>query len=462
MKTVLALLLCASGLLAETPSAIAIRNAKVVPVSGPVLQKGTVVLKNGLIEAVGENAAIPADAWVIDGEGLTVYPGLVDGLSTIGLPGFGPATPAAAAGRGGGGGGQRQAAAQTTTPAPFARGPEDRPQTSSWLRAADQIDASDRRIETARNSGYTSSVTFPTRGIFAGQGAVIALAGNERAGSMVIAAPVGQYVSTQPTGGFGGGFPNALFGVISYIRQIYLDADQYQKAKAMYAADPRGMARPPYDRALEGVIESPRILMPGRHFVEIDRNILLAKEFKQSLVLYGGHDGYRAADLLKQGGTTVLVSLKWPERARDADPDENQTMKEITLRDKAPSTPAVLAKAGVKFAFYTDGVEGRANVYKAVRKAIENGLSFDAALKAMTLSPAEIFGVSDRLGSIEKGKIANIIVTKGDLFQDKTEVKYIFVDGVKYEPAPEEPPAGAGGRPGGAPTTPNDNQGGNQ
>ncbi len=448
MKTVLALLVCASGLLAETPSVIAIRNAKVVPVSGPVLQKGTVVLKNGLIEAVGENAAIPADAWIIEGEGLTVYPGLVDGLSTLGLPSFAPATPAAAARRGGGG--AAPAAPTTNIPAPPpARGPEDRPQTTSWLRAADQLDPADRRIEAARSVGYTAAATFPTRGIFAGQGAVIALAGNERAGNLVVAAPIGQYISTQTTGGFGGGFPNALFGIISYIRQIYLDADQYQKAKAMYAASPKGMARPPYDRALEGVIESPRILMPGRHLIEIDRNILLAKEFKQSVVLYGGHDGYRAADLLKEGGTSVLVSLKWPTRSADADPDEPQTMKDIVLRDKAPTTPAVLAKAGVKFAFYTDGVEGRANIYKAVKKAIDNGLSFDAALKAMTLAPAEIFGVADRMGSIEKGKIANILVTKGDLFQDRTEVKYIFVDGVKYEPAPEETPAGFPGRPGG-------------
>ncbi len=462
MKTVLALVLCfmtcVSGLLAETPSVIAIRNAKVVPVSGPVLQKANVVLKNGLIEAVGENAAIPADAWIIEGEGLTVYPGLVDGLSTLGLPGFAPANPAAAAARRTGGGAAPPAATPIPT-APPVRGPEDRPQTSSWLKAADLIDASDRRIEAARAAGYTSAITFPTRGIFAGQGAVIVLAGNERAGSMVVAPSVGQYISTQPTGGFGGGFPNALFGVIAYIRQIYLDADQYQKAKAIYASDPRGMMRPPYDRALEGVIESPRILMPGRHFIEIDRNIGLAKEFKQSVVLYGGHEAYRTANLLKDGNTPILISLKWPTRAADADPDENQTMKEITIRDKAPTTPGVLAKAGVKFAFYSDGVEGRANIFRAVKKAIDNGLSFDAALKAMTMTPAEIFGVSDRMGSIEKGKIANIIVTKGDLFQDRTEVKFIFVDGIKYEPAPEEAPAGRGP---GAPPSAIDNNEGNQ
>lgn len=458
MKTVLAVLFCASGLLAEIPSAIAIRNAKVVPVSGAVIDRGTVVMRNGLIEAVGANVTIPADAWVVEGEGLTVYPGLVDGLSTLGLPGYSLPVPPAGGGRRGGG---QPAPAPMNLPAlPLSRGPEDRPQTTSWLRAADQLDAGDKRMEASRNAGYTSAITFPTRGIFAGQGAVIALAG-ERPGNLVIAAPIGQYLNTQPTGGFGGGFPNALFGVIAYIRQIYLDIEQYQKAKAMYAADPRGIQRPPYDRALEGVIESNRILMPGRRRVEIDRNINLATEWKQNLVLYGGTESFAAADLLKSAGTPILVSLKWPERSRDADPDDHQTLRELETRDKAPTSPAVLAKAGVKFAFYTDGVDGRANIYKAVKKAIDNGLPLDAAIKAMTLSPAEIFGVADRIGSIEKGKIANLLVTKGNLFDDRTEVKYVFVDGIKYEPTPEEPPAGAGRGAGGPPTGPQ-NDGGNQ
>ncbi len=156
-------------------------------------------------------------------------------------------------------------------------------------------------------------------------------------------------------------------------------------------------------------------------------------------ILYGGHEAYRAARLLKNSGTPLLLSLKWPVRDREADPDAIETFNVLELRDKAPSTPAVLAQAGVLFAFYSDGIENPRDILKAVRKAIENGLPPEAAVKAMTLAPAQIYGVADRLGSIEKGKIANLVVTRGNLFEEKTKVEYVFVDGVKFQPAPEAP-----------------------
>src|SRR5436305_1549374 len=176
-KLSLALALCCACAFADNQLAVAIRNAKIVTVSGPVIAKGTVVVRNGLIEAAGENVAVPADAWVVEGEGLTVYPGLIDALSTVGMPG---AAPAAAAGGGRGGRGQTTTTTTTANPlaalaaqaaaAPRAMGPEDRPQTTSWEVAADQISPADRRIETVRGGGITTAVTFPTRGIFAGQG----------------------------------------------------------------------------------------------------------------------------------------------------------------------------------------------------------------------------------------------------------------------------------------------------
>jgi imidazolonepropionase-like amidohydrolase len=114
------------------------------------------------------------------------------------------------------------------------------------------------------------------------------------------------------------------------------------------------------------------------------------------------------------------------------------------MREKSPSSAGALSKAGVKFAFYSDGLATTREINAAVRKAIEQGLDPAAAVRALTLSPAEIYGVSDRLGSIDKGKIANLVVTEGDLFGAQTKVKYVFVDGGKFEPVPE-PPAGRGG-----------------
>jgi imidazolonepropionase-like amidohydrolase len=448
---VTALFLCCALALAQSHPAVAIHNAKIVTVSGSVINKGTVVVRNGIIEAVGENVAVPSDAMLVEGEGLTVYPGLIDALSTWGQPGAATAAPTAATGRGGRG---AATATPTATPAAAAqaaatpaRGPEDRPQTTSWVKIADEISATDHRMETARGAGFTTAVTFPTRGIFAGQGAVIDLITGEKSGEMIVASPVGQYISLGG-GGRGGGmgrsFPSALMGYIAYVRQIYLDAEHYKLVKDTYAQNPVGMTRPEYDRALEGVLDSPRILLPANRLVEIDRMLRLAADLKQPVILYGGRETFRpeAAALLKKYNAPILLSMRWPEAPRDADPDEPDSMRTLDTRDRAALAPAVLLKAGVKFAFYSDGLDASRDLQRAVKKALDNGLSREEALRALTLSPAEIYGVSNRLGSIEKGKIANLVVTRGDIFDDRTKVEMTLVDGRKYVPAPEAAPTG--------------------
>ncbi|HEV1287814.1 MAG TPA: amidohydrolase family protein [Bryobacteraceae bacterium] len=446
MRNLLTVLLVFCGCAAAADNgAIAIRNAKIVTVSGAVMNKGTVVVRNGLIQDVGENLQIPADAVVIDGEGMTVYPGLVDALSTWGMPG-------AAAATGARGGGRGATTTATATPAaPPARGPEDRPSTTSWIKAADEIQAGDKRIETARSAGFTTAAVWPTRGFFAGQGSLVDLLSGEKVSEMVLVPSLGQYISLTRAsgggGGMGGGFPSALMGAIAYVRQIYLDADHYQLVKDAYAKSPRGMQRPEYDRALEGVLESKRILLPANRWVEIDRMIHFAAELKQPAIYYGLREGFedRSVKYLKDANATVLVSLRWPEKARDQDPEQEDPYRQMVLREKAPTTPAVLKKAGIKFALYSDGLDAPRDLQRAVKKAIDNGLSREDALRALTLSPAEIYGVADRLGSIEKGKIANLVVTKGEIFDDRTKIEFVLVDGNKYVPAPEAAPAGRGG-----------------
>jgi imidazolonepropionase-like amidohydrolase len=457
-KLVTALLLVTAYALAQAPSAVAIRNAKIVTVSGPVIAKGTVVVRNGLIEAVGENVQVPADAWVVDGEGMTVYPGLIDALSTVGMPGAAPAAAAAAGGRGGRNAAQATPAA--AAPVPRSNGPEDRPQTTSWLLAADEIQASDRRIETVRGSGITTVVTYPERGIFGGQGAVIDLISGEKAGEMVVASPTGQYIALGRGGfggGGGGGFPASLMGVLAYVHQIYLDAEHYKLVKAAYDKNPSGMQRPQYDRALEGVIDSKRILLPANREVEIDRMIHFSAELKQPTILYGAREAYRpeAVALLKKAGMPVLVSMHWPEPGRGADVHlEDETMRQLETYDLAASAPALLQKAGVKFALYADGLDAPRDIQRAVKKAMDAGLSREDALRALTLTPAEIYGVSDRVGSIEKGKIGNLVVTKGDIFENSTKIEMVFIDGKKYTPAAEPATGGRG--------MATDNPGGNQ
>jgi imidazolonepropionase-like amidohydrolase len=136
---------------------------------------------------------------------------------------------------------------------------------------------------------------------------------------------------------------------------------------------------------------------------------------------------------------------------REFDPEREESIRTLELRDKAPTSPAVLAAAGVKFAISSDGIDNPKDVIRALKKSIDLGLKKEDALRALTLSAAEIYGLQSRLGSIDKGKIANVIVTNGDLFDEKTKVQMIFIDGVKYLPPPDAPETqsgrGAGARP---------------
>ncbi len=418
-KLIPLVLFCASVSWTQSSPVLAIRNAKIVTVSGPAIERGTVIVRNGLIQEVSENATVPPDSWVVEGEGLTVYPGLIDALSSAGIP------PPSSTPRPPG-----------NSPPP-ARGPEDRPQTSSWIRAADQIRPDERKISVLRNQGYTSAVTFPTDGILAGQGAIINLAGDS-AGQMIVEQRAGQYVSLARSGF--SGFPTSLMGSIAYVRQVFLDLDHYQRAKNLYASHPQGLERPAYDRALEGLIDSPRILLPAVSDVEIQRMIHFSKELNRPTVLYGGMEAYSVASELAKEKIPVLVTLKWPEGSRDEDPDAVESLRALEQREKAPSTPSVLAQANVPFAFYSDGVEAPV---KNVKRALDAGLSPDQAIRALTLSVAEIYGVADRIGSVEKGKIANLVVTKGDLLAEKPDIRLIVIDGARYEPPPPTSPAKA-------------------
>ena len=435
---VLSIFFCGSPALAQggEPQYFAICGAKVVPVSGPPLENATVVMSRGIITAVGKDPAIPAEAWVIDGKGLIVYPGLVDAFTGVGIPAA-PAPPA-----GGEGGGPRR-------PQESSRGPEDRPGSTPWRSGADEVSLSDKRIESWRNAGFTTVICAPKGGFFPGQAAVLDL-GGERAGDLVVKSPVAVPLSFQTSGGFGGGFPDSLLGVLAYIHQVWLDTDWSIKAQAIYEKNPRGVARPRYDRTeaalAEAVEDHALVLVPANNSVQLRRALELIDRWQVKAAMYGGQMAYEVAPEIAAKKLPVLVDLKWPEAEKDADPEYRPPLRTLRFRDRAPSSPAALTKAGVKFAFYSGGITTPKDILKAVKKSIDAGLGPDAALRALTLSPAEIFGVADRLGSIESGKIANLIVTDGDLFEEKTKIKIVFVDGHKFEvrepEKPKDPPKG--------------------
>ncbi|HYL61304.1 MAG TPA: amidohydrolase family protein [Candidatus Methylomirabilis sp.] len=445
--TLLALLVSSPQSLAQggEPTYFAIRGARVIPVSGPPLDSATIVMAHGVITAIGKDAPIPADALVVEGKGLTVYPGLIDAFTDVGIPAAPAATPAGGA----------QAGPRRTPPPPGAevsRGPEDRPGTTPWRSAADEVSLSDKRIESWRDAGFTTVVSAPKGGMFPGLASVLDLAG-ERAQDLVVKTPVAIPVTFQPTGGFGN-FPGSLMGALAYVHQVWLDTDWSTHAQAIYEANPRGLARPRYDHTeavlAEALEDGAVVLIPANNALQLRRALELPELWNAHDaihgVLYGAQMAYEMADEIAAAKTPVLVDLKWPEAEKDADPDVKPSLRTLRFRDRAPSSPAALAKAGVQFAFYSGGITAPKDILKAVKKSIDAGLAPDAALRALTLSAAEIYRVEDRMGSIDTGKIANLVVTDGDLFNEKTKIKMTFVDGKRFEvrepEKPKEPPKG--------------------
>ena len=414
------------------PPLFVIRNARIVVAPGRVIEKGSIVLKDGLVSAVGATVAAPAGAWVIDGTGLVVYPGLVDGMSTVGLPASLRIPEPQRGGGGGQGGGQGQAAGAQT---PYSWGPDDRPATFTWISAADELSASDDRVAKWRNGGFTAAIVVPERGFFPGQASYVNLAG-DRGNDMVVKSPVAMR-TTLAGGPSHRGYPNSLMGAIAYLRQTLFDAVRYDQAQTIYQATPAGLERPQYDKTLEPLGQALRakrpMLFAGNLAKEIGRAVSLAQETGATPVVYGAQEAYRIAPQLKT--VQLLVNLDWPVRDRDADPDADVALATLRLRDRAPTTPAELEKAGVKFAFYSGKITDPAVMLANVRKSIKLGLSPDGALRAFTTAPAEIFGVADRVGTLEGGKIANLIVVDGDLWDSKTKIRHVFVDGRKFEPA---------------------------
>ena len=425
------------------PPFFALQNARIVTGTGAVIENGTVVIANGLIEAVGAAVDIPGEAWVIDVTDLTVYPGLFDGLSQVGLETEGGDGP----GAGGGAGGNPFAFLVAQGNQPRTVSPEDRPATNSWFNAADMLNSDADAIETWRSGGFTNALVAPDDGIVTGQGVVVNLAGDEQ--EMVVKAPAALRVTMSGAGGFRS-FPGSLMGVISYIRQLYLDAEHARQYEASYMANPGGQPRPTYDRALGPVQDAiaggwPTV-MPANEVRQIRRAIKLGRDTGARPVLQGAHEAYELADEIAAAGVPVLVNVDWPERNRDADPEAEESLSSLKRRAYAPTTPARLEEAGAEWAFYSGSANSPRAMMDNVRTAIENGLSEEAALEALTAAPARIYGVDAMLGSVEAGKIANLVVADGPLFDEDTDIRMVFVDGHKFEeeapePRPAEPPA---------------------
>lgn len=402
----------------------AITNARIVTVSGPVIERGTVVIRNGLIAAAGADVNTPPDARVVDGTGLTVYPGLIDSYTNLGLPAPAP-SPSPAGGAGGG--------FLALTPPRPATGPNSTqpPGLQPEVMVEDVIRPGGTEIEASRNIGITTALTLPRTGIWMGQSALINLAGDTPQ-QMIVRSPLAMHVGFTPLRN--GSYPGSLLGVFSALRQMMLDAQRYREAMQIYDRAPRGTRRPETDRSLAAlvpVIEGKMpVVMLANSEREITRALDLGEEFKLRLIIAGGREADRLSARLVKQNVPVLLSLDLPKRTTaalpEADPEPLRVLRE---RVAAQETAGKLAKAGVRFAFQSGSLTNMSELLANAGKTIENGLSATDALRAFTIWPAQILGVQNQLGSIEAGKIANLTIVRGDLFDRNSRVTNVFIDG---------------------------------
>ncbi|HSS19672.1 MAG TPA: amidohydrolase family protein [Pyrinomonadaceae bacterium] len=400
----------------------AITNARIVTVGGPVIDRGNVVIRDGLIVAVGANAPVPADARVIDGSGLTVYPGLIDANTSLGIPEPAP-TPSPT----GGFLASLQARPATATTAPNST---QVPGLQPEILAEDLIKPGGDALEYERSVGVTTALTAPRSGIWIGQSALINLAG-ETPQQMIVRSPVAMHVGFTP---LRGAYPGSLMGVFAALRQMLLDAQRYREAQRIYDQSTRGSRRPAPDRSLEALLpvldgRVPVVMYADRER-EIERALDLANEFKLKPIIAGGLESANLAERLRRENVPVLLSLNFPKRTTGALPEADpEPLRVLRERVAAPKAAGILAAAKVRFAFESGGLSLISDFITNAGKTTENGLAKEDALRALTLGAAEIFGVSDRLGSIETGKIANLTIVRGDIFDRRSRVTHVFIDG---------------------------------
>jgi imidazolonepropionase-like amidohydrolase len=388
-----------------TKPTVAIRNATIYPVTSAPIPNGTIVFANGVITAVGANVAIPAGATVIDGTGLSVYPGMIDSGTNVGL-----------------------------TEIDSVAGTVDTTELGDFnpnAMAAVAINPHTEVVPVTRVNGITNVVVVPEGGVISGQSALVQLAGWTPP-EMVVKAPLAMHIR----------FPRLrsapLVDVpqdeeaekelrktytkeLDKLRDVLRDAQAYAKAAAARASD-RNVRRFDRDLILEALVPVVEgrvpVVMHAHQARDITAALEFGDEFKLKMILAGGNDVARVVDDLKSRNVPVILGpiLSLPQR--EDDPYDVLFTNARTLHDN-----------GIRFAIQTQDAHNSRNLPYNAGSAAAFGLPKDVALKAITIYPAEIFGVADKLGSLDVGKVANVIVTDGDPLEMRTNVRRVFING---------------------------------
>ncbi|HEX7898748.1 MAG TPA: amidohydrolase family protein [Planctomycetota bacterium] len=418
------------GAATPPPRPIAIKGATIVVAPGQAIEKGVVVLRDGLIEAVGADVAVPPDAEVIDGAGLHVYAGFVDARTTLGLGDTKVAPDARKREEG-----EKPDVVQE---APPRMEQANRKGLRPDLRAAALLHVAEADLKKHHAGGFALALSAPAEEFLGGLGALHALSGAPPRNALLRA-------WTGPHGGFksyGEGYPVTTMGAIAHLRQVLSDAVHYGKPALP------GAPRPPLDAGLDALQPLLRreiaLFFEAETEREILRAVALAREFNLKLVITGGAEAGGAADVLKAADIPVILTLQLPKdppKVKDPDPEPAKLkLERERLRDARIRAAQTLHEAGVPFCFSTQGLEPK-EALAALRKRVELGLKPDAALAGLTINPSQLFDVAGSQGTVEKGKAASLTLLSAPLGDAKAAVKHVIVDGVRFDvdgKAPEE------------------------
>lgn len=387
---------------------VVLQGGRLLTVSQGVIENGSLVIQGGRIVALGTSVAIPTGARIIDVSGKTLMPGLIDGFTNLGTADF-PSL-----------GKDDDEATDPVTP---------------HMRIIDGLNPENRFLPAARGSGVTAALCAPSEGnLFPGQSALVRLAG-AMVDEMVVRFPAGVHVTLgeAPKVRYGtrNRAPMTRMGSAALLRQTLIDAVDHSEKLAVYERKAEGFEAGreekeptpiPRNLKLEALLpvlrgENPLIIGADR-FDDINTALRITAEFDVKMILRGGAEAHRLVEELNQREIPVV----WGPA--------DAPFRELEAKEGTPRTPALLAAAGIRFAFQTGGIENVTGLLDEARSAFAHGLPYEEAVKGLTLYPALIFGAEEELGSLEVGKSADLIVLDGDPLAEPSTVEMVFVRGV--------------------------------
>ena len=389
----------------------ALVGARVVTAPGQVLDGATIVIRNGLIQRVGRNMQPPAGARVWDLDGLTIYPGFIDAHADLGMD---------------------------AVPEGGDVGPTHwNPQVRAWFSTTMNLqDDADRRA-ALRSQGFGTALVVPKQGIFRGTASVVNL-GDTGVRDRVLRPDLAQAMGFQRSFQLGGAYPNSPMGTIALMKQTFMDADWYVRAWGAYEASGRAFLPPETSAALAALEDAVRgdqpIVFETGSEEEYLRAHKLAAEYGLDAWYRGSGQEHRILDVLRGRTDPLIIPLSFPDAPNVNDPESALNASLADLRDwyLAPTSPAQLAGAGVRFAITSDGLSSLNEFLPNLRIAVARGLSTADALAALTTTPALWLGLENTHGTIQEGKVANLVVSEGDLFTEEATVRDVWVHGQAY------------------------------